>query len=192
MSTVSIRNSIAMAGTTAQDNKTLEVDNVVNASESIVAGDAGTAGAAGVMTLASGHGITDNNTVAVIWASGYRYGCTVSSYDSTSVTLTGGAGDTLPTSGAVVVAVQQEIDLAFAGAQLKALSMGGDIDLIIALEDAGGVELVKQISANEAYQWNSENGEANPVTGDDIIKATAYAQSTTAGTATILVAYDND
>jgi hypothetical protein len=142
--------------------------------------------------LSSGHGITDANTVAVIWALGYRYGCTVDSYGDTSVTLSGGAGDTLPTSGAVVVSIQQEIDLAFAGAQLQALSMGGDIALIIALEDAGGVELVKAIDANAAYQWNSENGETNPVDADDIIKATAYAQSTTAGTATVLAAYNND
>lgn len=192
MSQISIRNAMSLAGTTAQDNKTIEVDNEAKFSESIVAGDAGTAGAAGVMTLASGHGITDADTVAVIWADGYRYGCTVSSYDSTSVTLTGGAGDTLPTSGAVVVSVEQEIDLAFAGAQLQALSMGGDIALIIVLEDAEGVELVKQVDANAAYQWNAENGEANPVDGDSIIAAHVYAQSTTAGTATILAAYNND
>lgn len=192
MSTISIRNSIIAAGDTVQDNKTLEVDNVINASESIVAGDSGTAGADGVMTLASGHGITDADTVAVIWATGYRYGCTVSSYGSTSVTLTGGAGDALPTSGAVVVSVQQEIDLAFSGTQLQALSIGADIGIIATLEDAGGVELAKQIEANEAYQWNSENGESNPVTGDDIVKAHVYAQSTTAGTAKIIVGYNND
>jgi hypothetical protein len=192
MSQVSIRNSMSLAGTTAQDNKTLEVDNIISATEDIVAGDSGTAGESGVMTLSSGHGITDANTVAVIWALGYRYGCTVDSYGDTSVTLSGGAGDTLPTSGAVVVSVQSEIDLAFAGAQLQALSMGGDIALIIALEDVGGVELVKAIDANAAYQWNSENGETNPVDADNIIKATAYAQSTTAGTATVLAAYNND
>lgn len=192
MATISIRNSIIAAGETVQDNKTITVDNIISASETIVAGDAGTAGADGVMTLASGHGITDANTVAVIWATGYRYGCTVSSYGSTSVTLTGGAGDTLPTSGAVVVSVQQEIDLAFSGTQLAALSIGADIGLIVTLEDSGGVELAKQITANEAYQWNSSNGESNPVTGDDIILAHVYAQSTTAGTAKIIVGYDND
>lgn len=192
MSTISVRNSIIAAGETFQDNKSLEVDNIINASESIVAGDAGTAGAAGVMTLASGHGITDADTVAVIWAAGYRYGCTVSSYDSTSVTLTGGAGDTLPTSGAVVVAVQQEIDLAFSGTELKALSISSDCDVIATLEDAGGVELVKSISADSAYQWNYQNGEANPVTGDDIVKAHIYAKTANSGTAKILVGYDNN
>jgi len=192
MATISIRNSIIAGGETAQDNKTITVDNIINASESIVAGDAGTAGESGVMTLASGHGITSADTVAVIWSSGFRYGCTVSSYDSTSVTLTGGAGDTLPTSGAVVVSVQQEIDLAFSGTQMKALSIGADIGIIATLEDSGGVKLAKQITSGEAYQWNESNGEVNPVTGDDIVKAHIYAQSTIEGTAKIIVGYDND
>ena len=192
MSQVSIRNSMSLGGETAQDNKTIEVDNVISASGAVVAGDAGTAGEAGVITLSSGHGITDADTVAVIWATGYRYGCTVSSYGATSVTLTGGAGDALPTSGAVVVSVQSEIDLAFSGTQLQALSIGGDIAMIIVLEDDDGVELVKATAANAPYQWNSENGEANPITGDAIIAVHAYAQGTTAGTTKALVAYNND
>lgn len=192
MSTISIRNSIIAAGETVQDNTSVEVDNVINASETVTAGVAGTAGEGGVMTLSSGHGITDADTVAVIWATGYRHGCTVSSYDSASVTLTGGAGDTLPTSGAVVVSKQIEIDLAFSGSQMKALSIGADIGLIATLEDAGGVELAKQIAAGRAYQWDSDNGESNPVAEDSIILAHVYAQSATAGTAKIIVGYDND
>lgn len=192
MSTISIRNQMTMGGVTAQDSKNIEVDNVINASESIAVGLAATAGAAGVMTLASGHGITDSDIVAVSGSFGYRHGCTVSAYDSTSITVASGAGDELPTSGAVVVGVQQEIDLAFSGTELEAISIGGTSAIIAALNDAGGVELVKSIAASSAYQWNSANGETNPVTGDSIISAHVYPTSTTAGNVTILAGYNNN
>lgn len=192
MSTISIRNSILGGGLVLEDNKSLDVDNIITATESIQAGVAGTAGSAGAMTLAEGHGITDSDIVAVTWATGKRYGCTVSNSGATSITVSSGTGDTLPTSGAVVISKKTEIDLAFSGTNLSALSMGADIATMITLEDAGGVELYKAISANEAYQWNANNGETNPVTGDSIIRANVYNQGTSAGTAKILAAYNND
>jgi hypothetical protein len=145
------------------------------------------------MTLGSSHGITDADTVSVYWSGGFRYGCAVSSYDGTTVTVNGatGSGDSLPTSGSVVVAKAVEVDVAFSGTAMAALSVGADILCGITLEDAGGVELAKNLTANGAYQWDSGNGDANPVTGDSIIKANIYNKSATAGTVTILVGYDN-
>lgn len=189
---VSIRNTMSMAGVNASDNRSITVDNEIKASETIAAGKSGTAGAAGVMTLGTSHGFTDADVVAVIWATGFRYNCTISSYDGTTVTVSSGAGDSLPTSGAVVVSKQQEIDLAFDGDQLQALSIGADIGIVATLEDGSTVHVAKQIEAAGAYQWDSGNGETNPVAGDSVTKAHVYAASTTAGTATILAAYDND
>jgi len=193
MSTISIRNSMIGGGVTRQNNRSISVDNIINASEAIAAGKAGTAGAAGVMTLGSSHGFTDASVVSVWWAAGFRYGCAVSAYDGTTITVNGatGTGDTLPTSGSVIIAAGVEIDLAFSGSALAALSMGADIDCLVSLEDSGGSELAKSTDANEAYQWDSGNGEANPVTGDSIIKAIVYSKEAKAGTATILVGYDN-
>lgn len=193
MSTISIRNSMIGGGTTANNTRSITIDNVIQASETIAAGKAGTAGAAGVMTLGSSHGFTDADTVSVYWSTGFRYGCAVSSYDGTTITVNGatGAGDSLPTSGAVVCAKAVEVDIAFSGSALAALSAGADIACGITLEDAGGVELAKNIAVNGAYQWDSGNGEANPVTGDSIVKANVYNKSATAGTVTILVGYDN-
>ena len=187
--TISIRNSMIGGGVTANSNRSITVDNIINASEAVAAGKAGTAGEAGVMTSAS-HGFT-SETISVYWATGYRYGCTIDSYDTNTVTLSGGTGDALPTSDAVVLAAPVEIDLAFTGANMTALSMGADILCGINLEDAGGVELAKNIAANGAYQYDSGCGESNPVTGDEIIKANVWNKSTTAGTAVVMVGYDN-
>lgn len=190
--TLSIRNSMIGGGVTANDTRSITADNVIQASESIAAGKAGTAGLAGVMTMGS-HDFTDSDIVSVYWSTGFRYGCAVSSYDGTTITVNGatGAGDTLPTAGSVVVAKAVEIDLAFSGSASVAISIGADIICGATLEDAGGVELAKNIAANGAYQWDSGNGESNPVTGDAIIKSNIYNKSTTAGTAVLLVGYNN-
>lgn len=189
MSTISIRNSMIGGGVTVNNSRSITVDNIINASEAIAAGKAGTAGAAGVMTSAT-HGFT-TEVLSVYWATGYRYGCAISVYDTNTVTLTGGSGDTLPTSGAIVLAAAVEIDLAFTGANATAISLGADILCGITLEDAEGVELATNITANGAYQWDSGNGETNPVTGDLITKANVYNKAVTAGTATVLVGYNN-
>jgi len=189
MSTITIANSIVGGGTTANDNRSITVDNIISASESVAAGKAGTAAEAGVMTSAS-HGFT-TETIAVYWATGYRYGCTIDSYDTNTVTLSGGTGDALPTSGAVVLSAPVEIDVAFSGTAMTVLSLSADILCGINIEDAGGVELAKNIVANGAYQYDSGCGESNPVTGDDIVKANVWNKSVTAGTAKVLVGYNN-
>ncbi len=190
--TITVRNSMIGGGVTVQDNRSITADNVIVASETLPVGQAGTAGADGVMTLGT-HAFTDASVVAVTWATGCRYGCACSAYDATTLTVNGatGAGDALPTSGAVVVGLQTEIDLAFVATNMVALSVGCDQTAKVTLNDAGGIELAVDVAANGAYAWDSGNGVTNPITGDSIITAECYPKSVTAGTIQILVAYDN-
>jgi hypothetical protein len=190
--TIAIRNSMIGGGITVNDTRNITMDNIITAQEILSAGVPGVAGLAGAMTgLPTGHGLTDADIVCVTWATGYRYNCTLSSTGANATTVADGAGDTLPTSGATVLAKQVEIDLAFAGSALAVLSISADQAAVVTLEDAGGVELVKPIAANGAYQWDSGNGESNPMTGDDIIKAHCYSKTATAGNVAILVGYNN-
>ncbi|MDD5729453.1 MAG: hypothetical protein PHV59_12915, partial [Victivallales bacterium] len=179
-------------GITASNTREITADNLLNASESIPVGIAATAGAAGVMTMPTGHGLQNGDKVAVSGAFGVYYNGEVSEAGANAITVSGGAGDALPVSGDVVVAKQVEIDLAFDGTQLAALSLGGDISLAITLETSATVALAKSTIGNGAYQWDSGNGETNPITGDDIVKAHVYNRGIVAGTATIMVGYDND
>jgi hypothetical protein len=192
MQTFSIRKSLIGGGLNSIDNREVTADNLINASESIPVGVAATAGSAGVMTMPTGHGFTDNQVVCVSGSFGAYYNGVVSSAGANAITVSGGAGDALPTSGAVVVSLQVEIDLAFSGTQLAVLSMGGDIPLQMTLEVAASVQLARGTVTNGAYQWDSGNGEANPITGDAIVKAHVYNKGIIAGTATIMVGYNND
>ncbi len=191
---LTIKNIMQVAGAYVQASRTLTPDQaIINNGETIAAGKSGTAGSAGVMTLGTGHGITTQMLVTLSWITGVRYNCTVSQADSTTITLTGGAGDALPTSGTVIASVPQQIDMAFLGTNLKALSVGADIPIHFTLEDADPVvHLAKSVGASGAYQWDSENGEANPVTGDSIVSLYVSNRGAVAGIFKAIIAYDND
>jgi hypothetical protein len=190
--TFNIRNSFIGGGITAIDNREISADNLINATEAIPVGVAATAAAAGEMVMPTGHGFTDGQTVCVSGTFGAYYNGVVSLAGANTITVSGGAGDALPVTGAVVVSLQVEIDLGVLGTNVVALSMGGDIALCLTLEAAAAVSLAKSTAANGAYQWDSGNGETNPITGDAIVKAHCYNLGIVAGNATIMVGYNND
>ena len=187
----SIRNSFIGGGVKVDHVRTIPADNLIYATEDIPAGVAGTAGNAGVMTLAEGHGFVDNDVVCVSGTFGSYYNGVVSSAGATSITVSSGAGDSLPTAGAVVICKKTELDIVFSGSDAVVIFLGGPVALTSTLEDAGGVELVRETSAGGAYQWDLDNGDANPVTGDSIIKAHVYNRGTVASTVSIMVGYNN-
>ncbi len=168
------------------------VDNVLKLNGVIPAGVAGTAGAAGVMTLGSSHGFTDADVVMCTWATGRRYACTISAYDGTTVTLATGTGDELPTSGDVVVSKLLEIDAAVLGTNVNFIMLKSDVAATFTLEDAGGIELARNVAAGAAYIWAESSGDTNPITGDSITKCHVWNETAVAGSATGLIGYDND
>lgn len=191
--TISIRNLTQVAGKNLTDTRAVTADNLIDSTETVPAGVAGVAGLAGAMTsLPTGHGLTDADIVCVTWAAGYRYNCTLSSTGANATTVAAGAGDTLPTSGAVVISKQAELDVGVLGTNLAYLFLGCDVAAVITLESTGAVEIAVSVAAGGAYQWDSGTGIANPVTGDAIVKSHYYAKTATAGTAQLFMAYDND
>lgn len=191
MPIITTNGSSIIAGTTYSYSNTISVDNVLTGTGAVVAGEAGIAGADGIMTMGT-HGFTDADIVCVTWAAGRRYNCAISTYDGTTITVTSGAGDTLPTEGAVVVSKQKEIDIAVDGSDAQFVMVASSAAATVTLETSGAVELVKDLVANEAFVWTNGVDGTNPITGDSITKAHCYASAATAGTITINIGYNND
>lgn len=147
----------------------------------------------GVITLGSGHGITDADIVDVYWSAGVQYGCTVTSYDSTTITVDLGSGDNLPTQdSAVTVGVQVTIDTDFDGDNLEAVLMHCDQKAHLDFQDSGDATLGEfDLTANEAFTWLSGTGTANPLTGNPVDDVKVSNGGTTAATLKIIALIDS-
>jgi hypothetical protein len=160
----------------------------------------------GVVTLQAGHTIvTSGALVDCYWVDGTpkrRYGLTATK-STNDVTLEGGAGDDLPANAtAVVVCAQTTVEVNFDGDNALFIAImyrnGSDTGALgsIDLQDSGNasIEQVGLIheTANGGIQktrnvWNISGGDTNVFAGNRITQAFASHDSTSAGTAYILV-----
>lgn len=131
----------------------------------------------GVITLAEGHGITDADTVNVFSAGAVQYGCTVTAYDSTTISIDLGSGDDLPAQDTtVLVAKQVEIESVFDGDDVAMIVAMANLRAHIEFQEAGGTSILGvELTANEPWQWLSSQGLANPLTGNPVGKIQASA-----------------
>ena len=157
----------------------------------------------GVATLNASHTIVSSGAlVDAYWATGARYGCTAAK-DGAAVTLTNGAGDSLPTGGAAItLCTQTKIDvLPIDGDQLKWLAVvysnPSDTTAKASLDihDAGGSEkqwdLVHYSELGGCDNvHNVSAGGTNPVAGDTIIEGYASHDSASAAKLYILAMID--
>ena len=126
-------NSYGTAGNWSGSAVPLGADDVVleNSTDSITYGLARPAGTlttradddTGIVTLPTGHGITDSGTVSLSWSGGGRGDMTVTAYDATTVSVDVGDGDNLPAQD---TAVSVHLDLTSLSAKA---SFTGDIGL---------------------------------------------------------------
>lgn len=151
-------------------------DNLPQAfEETVAAGKAGTLSTrtddnTGILTVASGHGITDADTVAVFWDGGSRYGMTVSATTSTTISIDGGAGDNLPVATtAIVVGKEEEHALAIDGDAVKMLVVGSNNRASFNFRDSGDSSLLRyDVAAKEGRLWYSLSDVTNPLAGDTV------------------------
>lgn len=175
------------------DEGTETPDNALKLGETagVAAGLAGTINGSAVVTLDSGHGITNDSIVCVTWVGGYRYNCTVSNAGATAITIGGGAGSTLPTSGAVAVSVKTVITQTWDGTKTTLIILSCSVAAIITIEDGSTVHLAASVAAGGAYIWDSIDGTASPIDSDTPTKLHVYNCSTTSGVAKILIGVSN-
>jgi hypothetical protein len=139
----------------------------------------------GIVTVASGHGITGSDTVDVYWAAGRRYGVDVTATDATTISIDLGAGDNLPTaSTAVVICKQVVVNKAIDGdaveiigllAELAASTGFGVRITVFDAVSAGGSAVGNGIDLdpNSPFVLDIEGGAANLLTGSPILSFVA-------------------
>jgi len=142
----------------------------------------------GELTMDAGHSITTGQRLDVYWDGGRRYGMTVGTVAGNAVPIDGGAGDNLPADESEITAfVPIEENFLFDGDDLQLLVASGTRKGLIVLEDAGGVELAIDLDEDQMFRWDTGDGSANPVVGDDITKA-FFSNGDSAGTANLRIA----
>ena len=144
----------------------------------------------GVVTVSSGHGITDSDTVDLYWSGGRRYGVDVTATDSTTISLDLGSGDDLPsTSTAVVIVKQVAFNRAIDGDNLVILGVQfvvpGDTTgkcRVTLFDSADDTITGLDLTSNDAPTvYDSATSASNPYTGDPITDGVASNGTTTAG-----------
>jgi hypothetical protein len=151
----------------------------------------------GVCTLSTGHGIVTGK-VDLYFAAGVRYGvdATVSGSD---VTISGGAGDNLPTEDdPITVVIPTVVNVKFDGddAEIVGVFYRNPTDTgakaHLSLLDSGDaiieeIDLVHETANGGCNNvWNLEAGDTNVFTGNQITDGTTSHDSTSAGTLYIL------
>jgi len=124
----------------------------------------------GIVTVASGHGITDADKVSVFWNGGYRYNVTVTATTSTTISIDLGAGANLPIATTVVV-VGKEVEhaLAIDGDQLVVLAIGCENRASIHFRDGSDASLLPyDLQASEGRLWVAGMGFTNPLASDTV------------------------
>lgn len=139
----------------------------------------------GTVTLAEGHGFTNSDVVDVFWAAGSRTGCVVGSAGSTTLALTGGTGDTLPTGGTAVTLTEiVTVTCPITAANLAALAAACTSRALVSFIEGDATEHPFDIAAGEALMWDSSSNLANPLSGLTIATVTVSTDATTADSET--------
>ncbi len=199
MLTVTKQTQVNIGGLSFSGQMTRQAEGVVAES---VALDAAVAGSlttrsdddSGTVTTPVEHGLNSADTVNVFWEGGCRYGMDINSIGvgGDTVTLEGGAGDVLPAQDtSVFIAKQVSV----------AVSVDGDLAVYmvalastrghIAFHTASACLHAVSLPASEAWEWASEHGIANPLTGDPIVEILASAGSGSAASLQLGILYDS-
>jgi hypothetical protein len=148
----------------------------------------------GVLTVASGHGIVDTDTVDVYWDGGVRYGVDVTAVTATTISINVGAGDNLPAEDtAIVVCKQTALDVDVVGDQIDVFAVAMNRRCHVDVQQANGTSIkAVDLPAAEGYMWWSDSGVTNPFAGVTVgaVKI-SNGDSSNSATGGLAVLYDS-
>ena len=157
----------------------------------------------GVITLVTGHNITDGDTVDLFWTGGRRYGVTAAVVTN-AVTISGGTGDNLPAETTNITVCEQVVidDLAIIGDNVEWLAIvysnasTPTARASLDIHDSGGSEYQEDLVHHAALGgcsnvYNVEGGDTNPIAGDTIVEGFASHNAVTAGRLYVLALIDS-
>ena len=145
--------------------------------------------ASATVTLPDGHAIV-SGTVDVYWVAGgsqqCRYGCSAT-VTVDACALTGGTGDTLPTSGTVSVGqvVQFATEIYSSGVQFIVVNASNLGHAVLEQSDSTSV-LPLLLPQNQPWSWSSVSGVSNPLTQPVGLCQASNGDATSAAVLTIL------
>lgn len=143
----------------------------------------------GVLTVGSGHAITNTDTVDVFWDGGVRYGVDVTATTATTIAIDIGSGTNLPSASTAIVVTKQvqinaDIDgdaLAIIGLLASFSSLTSTAKVHVDLQDSGSASIEAiTLSANAPKVYDITGGDTNLFTGNPVTKIMAANGSSTA------------
>jgi hypothetical protein len=185
---VQMTNNVAIAGISITGNVTRTGETPVGLDTTLPPSRQGTLSTrtdadTGIVTVLAGHGITTDDTVALFWTGGYRYGMAVTAVTGTTVSVDLGSGDDLPVqTTALILAKEKVADLPdIDGNTIQLVALAATFAAHIVLEfDDGSLPIL--MPAAELSSWAMNNGFqlGNPFDGKIIESAILANASTSA------------
>jgi hypothetical protein len=191
--TITKQNNVSIGGKSFAQQQSITAKAVVPVEVSVPAAQPGvTASGAGTtsgnLTMTnSGHGITTGARLDLYWATGRRRGCVVGTVAGTTVPISGGSGDNLPTNGTAIQAmVPTSADLKFIGDNLQAWAAYSDAPGQITVEDVTPAEVgyIRIAAAALTKDWDVNSGDTNIFAGDNPTKV-YFSHNDTTGAKTM-------
>jgi len=123
---------------------------------------------------ANSHGLSNSDVVDVHWLNtatpGCAYGCVVSNVAADAFDIAAAGGDILPAANSNVAWQEpQTKDTDVDGDLIELIAISASVQAHITFRDAGALVLLqKTLVGNEGWEWASNQGVANPLTGNAI------------------------
>lgn len=185
--------SLSCGGVSIQKNRVISGDHPNSYEVTLPVGKAGTLSTrtdddTGIVTVASGHGITTSDFVDVHWSGGVRYGMDVTAQDATTITVDLGAGDNLPiATTAVVITKQVTVNTAIDGDAIEIIGIVAEAanpsstaKAHLDFQDSGDATIEEiDLVANVPQIFDIDGGAANVFTGNPIVDCKASNGSST-------------
>lgn len=148
----------------------------------------------GILTVASGHGITDTDTVAVFWEGGSRYNVDVTATTATTISIDVGSGTDLPVATTAVVVSKQSIhNIAIVGDSLEVFAVGSRQRVSVEFWSASPASLLRyDIPTSEGRHWVKSTDVTNPLAGDTVATVRVANGSTVSATLDIGILASTD
>lgn len=171
--------STVIAGVTLTSVLTRTEEAVERISLDMPAGIAGTLTTrtdadTGVATVATGHGLTTSDVVAVFFPNGSKQNCTISATTATTISFNSEDGDDLPiATTAIVLGKQMNFAAPVVGNTLRTFVIKSNTRCFVDFRSSAPASLLEyDIPTNEGRIWLSNTDVTNPLAGDVVATIT--------------------
>lgn len=143
-----------------------------------------TSATVGVLTLATGHGLTVSDKITLTWSTGVITIATVSATTATTLSVTASAGSDLPIVGTNLVASKKVVhNTFFSGTSLVMFAVSSPLRTLIDFNDEIDALIFSYDLPNgEIRYWVKDSGVANPFTTEEVPTITVSNGTTSATT----------